>query len=357
MLANEPRAAQPAFLFENATASATMRPARRRLALLLGALLAALPAAGQAPETPETPAELPEGTGTPATGWVRDEVGLLYDHQKAELDRRLADHEAATTNQVVVEIVHSTGGRPIDDFAIDEATRLAIGQKGKDNGVLLVVAYDDRAARIEVGYGLEDRLTDALAGRILREEVVPRFREGDYPAGLAAGVDAILGALEGSYRGSFLDRAPVVSTGLEWIRERIDRLPPLSVGDQVFFGIFLFVFGPLVSLLAFAWLTWKKLGAWIGLGLFAAVGGTLVWHYPWMLGALVVLVGGGILLWILNWLQKKYPDLFPATRGGGSSGGRGGGSSSSSYSSSSSSSRSFSGGGGSFGGGGASARW
>jgi uncharacterized protein len=235
---------------------------------------------------------------------------------------------------------------------------MRIGQRGRDNGVLFLVAVDDRAARIEVGYGLEATLPDALAGRILREEVVPRFRDGDYPGGLAAGVDAILGAIDGSYRGSPIDRVPFLGAGVERTRGWLDSLPDQSPGDQVFLGIFLFLFGPIVSLLVFAWLPWKKVGAGLGLGLFAAVATVIVSRYPWMLGALGIFAAIVAFVALQHLLHKLYPTRFRKPGSGGSSGvGGRAGSWSSGSSSSSSSSSSFSGGGGSFGGGGASARW
>lgn len=345
-----------------------MNPVNRLRMGLLAVLLGVGPALGQ-PAEPAAPAEgsvgaeaadpfALESTSPAATGWVIDQADLLYDHQEAELNRRLADHEAATTNQIVLETVSSLGGVPLEDFSLAEATRLAIGQSDKDNGILFLVAVEDRAARIEVGYGLEATLPDALAGRILREEVVPRFRDGDYPAGLAAGVDAILGALDGSYRGSFLDRVPVVGSGVERARGLLDSLPDQSPHDQVFLGVFLFLFGPIVSLLVFAWLPWKKTAAGLGLGLFAAVATAIVSRYPWMLGALGILAAIAAFVALQHLLHRLFPTRF---RKPGSGGGSGVGGSSRSWSSgsssSSSSSSSFSGGGGSFGGGGASARW
>ena len=324
----------------------TRRRAAARRALPLAVALAALAAAGLRAQAP--------------TGWVRDEAGLLPAGVVERLDRKLAAHEAATSNQVVVETVPSLGGVPLEEFSLAEAERLRIGQRGRDNGVLLLVALHDRAARIEVGYGLEERLTDALCGRILRERAVPRFREGDYAGGIEAAVDSILGALDGSAPGPWIDRVPVVSTGLERARGWLDRLPPPGPPfEQAFLGIFLFVFGPILSLLVFAWLPWKKAVPWVGLTLFALVAIGLVSRYPWLLG------GPGFLglLALVHWVDKRFLGgrigKLMRSHGGGS-GGRGGRSSGggSSWSSSSrSSSSSFSGGGGSFGGGGASARW
>jgi len=321
---------------------ALIRPGRssRRAGAALAALaLAALPLAAQAP-----------------TGWVRDQAGLLQPDVVERLDRVLAAHEAATTNQVVVETVPSLGGVPIEEFSLAEATRLRIGQAGRDNGVLLLVAYHDRKARIEVGYGLEATLTDALAGRILRERAVPRFRQGDYAGGIEDAVAAILGALDGSDPGPLIDRIPVVSGGLEGARRLLDRLPPPPQPfEQAFLGIFLFTFGPIRSLIFVAWLPWKKAVPWVGLGLFAVIALGLLTRYPWLLGGPLFLG----LLAVVSWLDRKFLGSrigkFMKAHGGSGSGSRGGSSGGGYHSSSSSSS--FSGGGGSFGGGGASASW
>jgi uncharacterized protein len=329
------------------------RVRRRALWPLLAGLLA-LPAAAQLAEGLPAAAETAiPGLGTAAHGWVVDEAGILPGDLVAVLDVRLADHEAKTGNQVVVLTLASLGGRAVEEVALEEATRRRIGQKGRDNGVLFLVAPNDRAARIEVGYGLEAALPDALAGRLLRRRVVPRFREQDLPGGVDAGVAAILEVLEGSYRPSLVERLPLVERLASWR----DSWPPASPGDQVFFGIFLFLFGPILSLLAFAWLPWKKVALGSGIALFVAVLAALLPKYPWLLGALGVFAGLALLFWVS---EKLGLNRSTSVRGAGG-GGRGGGSSSSrsggSSSSSSSSSRSFSGGGGSFGGGGSSARW
>lgn len=297
----------------------------------------------------ETRAAIP-GLGTPASGWVVDEAGLLSAEVVRALDVRLADHEAATSNQVVVLTVPSLGGLEIEEFANGEANRRGIGQKGRDNGVLFVVAPNERAARIEVGYGLEAVLTDARAGRILRVDVVPRFREGDYAGGIDAGLTAILATLDGSYTPTLADRFPFQGL-LAWF----DRRPDLTLFEQVFLGMFFFLFGPILAILPLGWLRWKGLGAWIGLALFAFLAALVVRRYPWMPAG--ILLFGAFLA--LGWLDKKSGGrLLGGGRGGGSAGGRDGGSrSGGGRSFSSSSSRSFSGGGGSFGGGGASSRW
>jgi len=339
------------------------RPARGPVAGVLGfalflAVCASAPAQGPIPaEAPPGSSEAIPGLGAPlppeareaiaglgaaASGWVVDDAGLLSAEAVRSLDVRLADHEAATSNQVVVLTVPSLGGLEIEEFANGEANRRRIGQEGKDNGVLFVVAPNERAARIEVGYGLEAALTDARAGRILRVDVVPRFREGDYAGGIDAGLSAILATLDGSYTPTLADRFPFQGL-LAWF----DRRPDLPVFEQVFLGMFFFLFGPILAILPLGWLRWKGLGAWIGLAAFACLAVLVVRRYPWMPAG--ILLFGAFLA--LGWLNKKSGGrLSGAGRGGGS---RSGGGGSYSYSSS----RSFSGGGGSFGGGGASSRW
>src|SRR6187431_1052733 len=130
----------------------------------------------------------------PATGYVMDRAGLLNESTVEVLNEELYRHEVETSNQVVVETVISLGGTPIEEYSLHRATQLGIGQKAKDNGVLVVVARDDRKMRIEVGYGLEGVLPDAICARIIRVEMTPRFREGRYDDGVTAGVEAILGA-------------------------------------------------------------------------------------------------------------------------------------------------------------------
>ncbi len=112
---------------------------------------------------------------------------------------RLAEHERQTSNQVAVATVETLEGRPIEDAAIEILRETALGQADRNNGVLLLVAVAERRMRIEVGYGLEGALPDATAGRIIAHEIAPRFKAGDMPGGIEAGVDAIIAAIAGEY--------------------------------------------------------------------------------------------------------------------------------------------------------------
>ena len=125
------------------------------------------------------------------TGRVVDAADVLPPAVEASLDAKLAGIEQASGHQVVVATVPSLEGVPIEDYGYQLGRAWGIGSKDKDDGVVLLVAPNDRKVRIEVGYGLEPVLTDALSGQIIRERILPAFRDGDLPAGVEAGVDAI----------------------------------------------------------------------------------------------------------------------------------------------------------------------
>ena len=135
----------------------------------------------------------------PLSGRIVDAAHLLPDDLAASLSAELEAHERRTGNQVAVLTLPSLQGEPLEEFSHRVATTWKLGQKGTDNGVLILVVPGDRKVRIEVGYGLEGTLTDARSSRIIREEMVPKFRAGDYAGGVAAGVKAVLGTIEGTY--------------------------------------------------------------------------------------------------------------------------------------------------------------
>jgi uncharacterized protein len=130
------------------------------------------------------------------TGRVTDEAEILSPATRQTLTERLKAHEDRTGDQIAVLTVPSLGGESIEEYAVKVFAAWKLGQKGKDNGVLIVVAPAERRMRIEVGYGLEGTLTDLLAGRIIRNVMTPRFKAGDYNGGVEAGVDAVLALLE-----------------------------------------------------------------------------------------------------------------------------------------------------------------
>ena len=136
----------------------------------------------------------------PMTGRVMDLAHVLPALSVESMSARLAAHETATSNQVAALIVPSLQGDVLEEFSHRVATTWKLGQKGIDNGVLLLVAIQERKVRIEVGYGLEGTLTDARSARIIRNEVIPHFRAGDLPGGVAAGIHAIVRTIEGTYQ-------------------------------------------------------------------------------------------------------------------------------------------------------------
>lgn len=132
------------------------------------------------------------------TGRVVDNANLLSSSVEQQLTQQLKAHEDKTTNQVVVVTVNTLQGLEIADYGYQLGRHWGIGQADANNGVLLVVAPKQRKVRIEVGYGLEGTLTDALSKQIVDFEIIPRFKQKDFQAGIQAGTKAILGILGGS---------------------------------------------------------------------------------------------------------------------------------------------------------------
>lgn len=130
-------------------------------------------------------------------GRVNDLAGLLSAGRVRDLEERMKRFEDETGHQIAVLTIPSLEGENLEAFSIKVAETWKIGQKGFDNGVILLIARNDRKLRIEVGYGLEGVLPDALASRIIREVIVPHFRSNDYPGGIEAGLDAIMKATRG----------------------------------------------------------------------------------------------------------------------------------------------------------------
>jgi len=131
------------------------------------------------------------------THWVTDGAGFLSAATASELDARLGDYARRTGHQVLVYIDHTTGGVPIEDWGVRAFERWRVGRSGIDDGLVLLVFADDHRLRFEVGYGLEDRVPDALAKRIIDEVIVPRIRAGDRDGAIRAGVDAVTAAIGG----------------------------------------------------------------------------------------------------------------------------------------------------------------
>ena len=131
------------------------------------------------------------------SGRVVDDAGILDEETRAALTQKLAEFEAKTTDQFVVVTLKSLQGTSIEDFGVELGRHWQIGQRDKNNGVLLIVAPNERRVRIEVGYGLEGALTDAVSRLIIENGITPRFRAGDFAGGITRGVDDIISVLSG----------------------------------------------------------------------------------------------------------------------------------------------------------------
>src|SRR5262245_39909869 len=131
------------------------------------------------------------------TGRVGDQTGTLSSGDIAQLTRKLADLETRKGSQIAVLIVPTTEGEPIEQFSLRVAEAWKIGRKKIDDGALLVIAKDDRRLRIEVGYGLEGALTDAITKRIIDEDITPKLKTGDFGGGVAAGIDRMVRIVDG----------------------------------------------------------------------------------------------------------------------------------------------------------------
>ncbi len=268
------------------------------------------------------------------SGRVNDYAGILSSQTVVDLENQLRDHESKTSNQVALLTVSSLEGGSLEEFSLRVAESWKLGQKEKDNGALLLIAKEDRKLRIEVGDGLEGVLTDARSSQIIRHEIVPHFKNGDYDAGVRAGVTAILQTIDGTYVREESDAG--FQDGFESFGEKVLGL-----------GIFTFVVGifTLIALVQKGGMGWFLYAFLIPFWLVfpLAILGTII---PFV----IYVVGFPILKLLLaqNPAFRKWGDRWAASSGGSgwtSSGGwsSGGGG--------------FSGGGGSFSGGGSSGSW
>jgi uncharacterized protein len=254
------------------------------------------------------------------------------------LEKQLTQYEDSTSNQIAILIISSLEGESIEDYSIRVAEKWELGQKEKDNGVLLLIAVDDHLMRIEVGEGLEGVLTDALSSRIIRNEMAPAFRRGDFDGGVTAAVNGMISAIGGEYTA-----------------EDADQLEDLTLTQRLAIGLGLYVFLGIFAFFALIVPGWAGWGIYAFLIPFYSIFPAFLvpdkyWYLP---GSLYVLIFPFIKLWIGNTSWGKRTGKSMGSGSGGSwSSGR---SSSSSWSSGGGSS--FSGGGGSFGGGGSSGGW
>lgn len=134
-----------------------------------------------------------------ASGFVNDFAAVLSADQRAALEAKLSAFQNDTLNQIAVVTVKNLGGDTVENFAVELFKDWGIGEKGKDNGVLLLVATEEHQMRIEAGYGLEGTLTDALSSRIINNTLKPAFRAGDFYGGLSSATDQIIGVISPEY--------------------------------------------------------------------------------------------------------------------------------------------------------------
>ena len=266
---------------------------------------------------------------------VNDTASMLSPGTRRQLENSLAAFEASDSTQIVVLTVPSLEGEPIEDFSIRVADTWKIGQKGLDNGAILLIAKSDRKLRIEVGYGLEGTLTDLISGRIIQQIMVPQFRNGNFDQGVINGVNAMMEAVKGEFKAPARNGRP---TG---------KGPSI---ENLFVMAILFIFC-VIQLGRIS----RALGAVAGGVMLPLLSGILL---TTSLLVLAALIPAGLLLGYI--LSLRVSTLGASTMGhrrgsrggywGGYWGGSGGGFSSGGFGG-------FSGGGGGFGGGGASGGW
>ena len=302
--------------------------------LVLGLLAVNLSAADNAAEQNASAKETPskESSKSPAlTGRVVDQAGILSPAVKAELETALAAHENNTTNQVVVVTLESLNGANIEEYSLELGRRWGIGQKGKDNGALLVVAPNDKQIRIEVGYGLEGILTDALSSNIINYYIIPEFKKGDIQNGIKIGTQKIIALLEGDESAKKEIEAQADYEPLEAAALMTGIITLITSG---FFGI-------LATRIGLSLLLSGIISLFVNSG----------FEISDLAGRFAVVLG---LFALFFYLTRNMKAGGKGSRGSDYSGSS---SSSSSGGGGRSSGGGFSGGGGSFGGGGASGRW
>ena len=256
----------------------------------------------------------------PLTGRVVDQTATLTNDQKATLEQTLQSFEARKGSQLAVLIVPTSAPETIEQYALRVAEQWKLGRKKVDDGAILVVGKNDRALRIEVGYGLEGALNDATSKRIISEIIVPQFQQGDFNGGISAGVDRMIRVIDGEP----LPAPQRNAAGDADIRQLVPIVLLLTlIGGGVLRSALGRFPGAIVTGGALAIVAWLLAGA-LSIGLIAGV-----------IGFMFTLLGGGM---------GRHGGWYGGGHYGGfGRGGLGGGG--------------FSGGGGGFGGGGASGRW
>ncbi len=162
--------------------------------------------------------------------WANDYTNTLNQSELQTLNYRLQTYEDSTTNQLVMLMISTLDGYPLEDFSYEVAEKNKIGTEKNDNGALLFIAKNDRKLRIEVGYGLEGALPDALANSIIRNVIVPHFKRNEFYTGITAGIDAIISAIAGEYTADKDDSSDE------------DKSPFISTLIMIIFAILMFIF-------------------------------------------------------------------------------------------------------------------
>ena len=255
----------------------------------------------------------------PLTGHVTDQTGTLTPQQMATLEQTLTAFEARKGSQLAVLMVPSTTPEEVEQYALRVAEKWKLGRKKVDDGAILVVAKNDRAVRIEVGYGLEGALNDLTSKRIISETILPRFKAQDFYGGIAAGVGQMISVVDG-------ERLPEPSNA-----------PTRNIGNVQQYAPVLFILA-----LAVGGVLRAALGKVPGSLVTGGVVAVIAWF---VVGAVSMALGAGVIALFVTLLGGGMGGRGMGGRGGYyGGGGRGGGGG-------------FSGGGGGFGGGGASGRW
>jgi uncharacterized protein len=279
-----------------------------------------------------------------AYGFVNDLANVLPASVRERLDARLREAERETTAEVVVVTLPSLNGATVEDYAVRLFNTWGIGKKGKDNGVLILVAPADRAMRIEVGYGLEPVLPDGLAGEIVRTAFLPAFRDGDYPRGIEQGIERVLGVVRRNEVASSSSAPDGGGEDIPWF-----VVPFLGL----FVGIGSFVMGLGLRTKVIFLVLWASI--------FTGVPMLMVtFGFGWPVRIGMVAFGAALLMWgyrrgRADGAQRVAGAALSPSRRSGWTWGSSGSSSGRSSGGGSSSSGSF--GGGRSGGGGASGRW
>jgi uncharacterized protein len=138
--------------------------------------------------------------------WANDFTNTLSQQELQGLNFRLKTYEDTTSNQLVSLMIPTLEGYPLEEYSYEVAEKNKIGTKENSNGVLFLVVKNDKKMRIEVGYGLEGVLPDALASSIIRNEVAPHFRKNEYYSGISSGINAIIAAIGGEYKSDFKEK-------------------------------------------------------------------------------------------------------------------------------------------------------